>query len=278
MGCLPESGGCERHRTEPFAHHLNELEGKHFSHATCLDRVYRNSPQPEILYIDPGTAEQLVIERKTLVWPLDYAERHKAYHDIADYVLSELGELTTDASYALMLQSDIAIGRQELKDLARAIVAQVKAQITAVRRGDVIGSVKRGQAWRFSLEASEERTDFSPPKGLIIRWPQRLPGFFYNPHQLPTRLEAEIGKCLQACARKFSEYVHHRRVLLLDQYGELRHVDAWWWARVFARIAPPKEISEIWLATFDWITEWDQTWIFERLYPAFSPQERDSGA
>jgi hypothetical protein len=65
MGCLPNSGRCERHRTEPFVQYLNDIENVSYRHEACLDIVIRNRPQPEVLYVEPSTAQRIVIERKT---------------------------------------------------------------------------------------------------------------------------------------------------------------------------------------------------------------------
>lgn len=54
MSCMATSGGCERHRTDPFVNHLNGTEGSRYRHEACLDRLHWDSPQPEALYVDPG--------------------------------------------------------------------------------------------------------------------------------------------------------------------------------------------------------------------------------
>lgn len=69
MSCLPESGGCERQRTDPFVIYLNSVEASNYTFAECLERIHRNKPQPEVLYVQQGTNRKLVIERKSLVWP-----------------------------------------------------------------------------------------------------------------------------------------------------------------------------------------------------------------
>ena len=90
MGCLPESGGCERQRTDPFIQHLNWLEGSNYEHSVCLDVMFRNSPQPEALYVDKASGARLVIERKNLVSPASYAVGHKNDHLVVDRVIDGL--------------------------------------------------------------------------------------------------------------------------------------------------------------------------------------------
>jgi len=181
--------------------------------------------------------------------------------------MDELRELTADAPYRLTLQSGISIDRQELYDVAQEIITQVTAHIADLRPGDVIGSVRSDLPWEFYLDVSGERSDVSPQKGLIVRWPQNSAESLLNPNRLPTRLASEIIKCFQSCARKFTEYTDDRRVLLLDQCGEMKYLGLWWWERVLTSISPPQEISELWLAIYDWLTDREEGWIFQKLYP-----------
>jgi hypothetical protein len=71
MPCLPESGGCERPFTDIFIEHLNRAEGASFVHRACLDVAHRDVPQPEALCEDADQELQLVIERKSISWPID---------------------------------------------------------------------------------------------------------------------------------------------------------------------------------------------------------------
>jgi hypothetical protein len=86
-------------------------------------------------------------------------------------------------------------------------------------------------------------------------------------------LLGDVLRLFDSGALKFQGYLEARRILLVDQQGELRYMGDLWWARIFERLPPPFEISEIWLGTQDWITEWEQGWIFEKLYPVSVPQK-----
>src|SRR5262252_6392410 len=84
MVCLPESGGCERPFTDAFVQHLNENEGSYYAHQACLDVMDSSSAQPEALYLDLVTNIRLVVERKSIAWPTDYAYRHSNDHFVFD--------------------------------------------------------------------------------------------------------------------------------------------------------------------------------------------------
>src|SRR6267142_2645673 len=125
MGCLPESGGCERQRTDPFVHHLNALAGTDYTHSECLDLLYRNSPQPEALYVDEATGGRLVIERKNLVWPPEYAVGHNNVHFLVDRVIDGLSTLTDDDAYEIQFDLGVSGTPGQLEEFAREIVETV---------------------------------------------------------------------------------------------------------------------------------------------------------
>jgi hypothetical protein len=76
---------------------LNKLESSRFFRNACLDRIFRNSPQPEALYVDADSVERLVIERETLVWPTAYVIRHKNDHFVAELLIEGLQDLMSGA-------------------------------------------------------------------------------------------------------------------------------------------------------------------------------------
>jgi hypothetical protein len=40
-----------------------------------------------------------------------------------------------------------------------------------------------------------------------------------------------------------------------------------WWGQVFKKLSPPPDISEIWMGIYDWVSDFEQDWIYEKLYP-----------
>lgn len=274
MGCLPDSGGCERQRTDPFVSYLNELEGKHFSYEKCLDRVYRNSPQPETLYTDPYTAEQLVIERKTLVWPLDYPARHRNDHFVADLLMEGLKDPISKSLYTIELEVGLLRRPDDLVAFAKHITTVVRKRLPEVEGGRIIGEASSDCRWRFfrgNLDYWGE--DGQPERGLVVEFPFHETFGLIN--ALPKELIAEISRLFESCVQKFQPYLHARRILLIDQYGDLRSLGNLWWERVLKVLPVPSEIPECWMATYDWVTDWEEDWIFEKLNPKSSPQEED---
>lgn len=62
-------------------------------------------------------------------------------------------------------------------------------------------------------------------------------------------------------------YLDARRILLIEQHGDMRYMGAWWWKRVLELVAPQPEIQELWDGMFDWLDDYQQGWTFEKLYP-----------
>ena len=58
-----------------------------------------------------------------------------------------------------------------------------------------------------------------------------------------------------------------RRILVIEQFGDIRYVGPWWWKDVLEIVAPPPALTEIWDAMFDWFDDYEQGWTFEKLYP-----------
>jgi len=71
MACLPSSSKCEWQEIRIFVEHLNETTSSNFVHKRCLDIEIRDSKQPEVLCSD--RERELTIERKTFLWPPEYA-------------------------------------------------------------------------------------------------------------------------------------------------------------------------------------------------------------
>lgn len=275
MGCLPESGGCERQRTDPFVNHLNWLEGTNYVHSVCLDVLHRNSPQPEALYTDEGSGRRLVIERKNLVWPPEYAVGHKNDHFVVDLVSDGLKGLISDDPYDLHLEFTISGTSVELEEFAELIVQTVRARFADIRGGLKVGSSQEGRRWAFWRGDRASRAfDGAPETGLGVHWDVPTPADLRG--KPPEAFFAEVSRLFGACVRKFEPYMDARRILVIEQHGDMRYMGAWWWKRVLDAVKPPQEIGELWDGMFDWLDDYEQGWTFEKLYPFTDESELTS--
>jgi len=268
MACLPESGGCERVRTDPFVHFLNRTEGKNFTHDECLDVAHQNSPQPspqpEASYVDTESSERLVIERKSLVWPPDYAKKHKNDHHVAEAISRGLRTLSNGKAFAIQLPPGLDGTRPELDTFAQHVVITVQSQFSTVQAGKVVRGQHAGWSWLFFAEDPALRMEFGEPEdGVIARW--QVPANDDLIIQPPTELSSELSRLLKSCARKFQQYLQARRVLIIDPQGDIQHLGESWLARLLESVSLPVEIGEIWTGSYEWVTDIVQDWVFEKV-------------
>lgn len=130
----------------------------------------------------------------------------------------------------------------------------------------MIGSRQPGRRWTLLREHPRDRVaDGEPETGLIIRWyPEQTLDLVQEP---PGELLSELDRHLASCGSKSCDYVLDRCVLVLDPHGEIRHLPDIWWHQVFRLRAASRGISEIWTGVYDWVTDRDQAWLFEKIYP-----------
>jgi hypothetical protein len=136
MNCLPQSGGCEKPFTVAFVAHLNSTENASFNHRACLDVEERTTPQPEALYEDNITNRSLVIERKSVVWPLDYIRRHRNDHVVSDVIMRELVGLEMQDHYVLGLPLLIRGKEKEVHAFAQRTGKAIRRNWERFERGD----------------------------------------------------------------------------------------------------------------------------------------------
>ncbi len=277
MPCLPESGGCERPFTDVLVAHLNRTEGARYGHRDCLDVMDRTAPRPETLYEDVETGGQLVVERKSISWPIDYAYRHSNDHAVGEVFSRQLLDLASNDLYEVRLPMLMEGKRAELLGFANQAAEQIRTNWSAVAAGSVLkGRIEDKWWWGFRRLPDWEREDGAPAKGLQITLVGSSLSLLdsLDPVELPDALAESITKIYASCSAKFSSYPDARRILLLDPHGDLRTENGDWWQAVFAGLPPPAEIGEIWSGILDWVTDNTQDWTFEKLYLGRLPSPR----
>lgn len=271
MGCIPETGGCERIRTEPFVSFLNESRNTNYRFKACLDQIYRTEPQPEALYYDIQTDGALVIERKTVAWPEGCVEYHKNDHLISEIVSDGLNQTLSDDYYRLDLVPFFNGKRQYLEKFTKDIVANVLFNIEGLRTGKTITDPQqaspesaRRRRWQIRKLASWE-IEPNDQVGVQIFWDAR-PSRELIPSSLPAKLLHAIERLFLSCERKFNGYQEAVKILIFEPHGDLRYQRKNWWEEVWKAISPPDSIDEIWMGIMDYLDEVEEGWIFEKLF------------
>jgi hypothetical protein len=253
MGCLLKSGGCERGATEALVQHLNRLQKTNYVYRSCLDIVHRETPQPETLYVDANVEESLVVERKSIAWPDNYAEGHAHDHFVADEISNELASVEFHELYCLRLPWLIDGNKSELRAFSRQVAAQIRKHYSSLKPGRPIGSRQvPGRAWAFYVQPEEERDEDGPAKGIRYTWLYKGEAeALMPPEGPPPELKRALSAIYSSCVRKFSGYLDSRRILLLHPYGDLSYMWGSWWQGIFGKFPPPAPIDEIWEGSFD---------------------------
>jgi hypothetical protein len=253
VGCLVESGGCERAGTEPFIEHLNRLGKTRYVYKSCLDVLNRETPQPETLYVDEILNESVVIERKSIIWPPNYARGHANDHFVREQISKELDRIEFKDLYCLQLPWLIEGTKDELRAFSRGVAAQIKTLYFSLELGQVVRSRSRpGREWTFYIQPEEERYEEAPDQGLGFVWLYK--GYdeaLVQAERLPPELEKALNTIYRSCSRKFAGYLGSHRILLLHPYGDLVHMPGSWWDEALTKCPPPPIVNEAWLALFD---------------------------
>ena len=264
---MPHSGGCERPYTDAFITHYNDAFSKSYMHKHCLDQNDSSRKQPEVLYEDPASNHQIVIERKSIAWPSDYSRRHHIDHWVGQLFESELRPLLSGALYELHIPSLMAGTRAQLRPWVISSAAALKERWQEIESSRVLGSPKGSAIPWWFRKVPEDDKEGEPESGLKItssRTPQYL-----DSHNPPPELGADLHKIYDACTLKFAEYPNATRILLLEALGDLEYNDSRWWDEVFVTYPPPDCIEEIWTSTLDYIDDTTLGWTFEQLRFSF---------
>ncbi len=239
-----------------------------YVHRKCLDIADRQNPQPEALYIDSERSLQLVIERKSISWPIDYPHRHSNDHFVSDVFAEEMKSLPLDDLYELRLPMLIEGTQPELRSFVLGAAQKIRLHWPQVAAGRILRErVNEKWWWAFRKVPDSDREDEAPGKGWQFTFVGRGTNRFdqLDPTSPPADLVSTLQRIYSSCATKFTLHPHARRVLVLDPYEDLRYQSADWWHDLFSSLPPPTEIGEVWLGMSDYVTNELQGWIFERL-------------
>ncbi len=248
--------------------HLNDAEGTQYIHRECLDVSDRQNPQPEALYLDSERGLQLVIERKSISWPIDYAHRHSNDHFVSEVFAEEMKSVSLDDLYELRLPMLIEGTQPELRSFALRSAQKIRLHWPEVEAGRTLrGRVSEKWWWACRKVPGWDRDEEAPRTGWQFNFVGQGSDRFdqLDPNNPPVELISALQRIYSSCVRKFRLHPRSRRVLVLDPYENLRHQSADWWHDLFSRLSPPTEIGEVWLGMSDYVTNELQGWTFERL-------------
>lgn len=260
-----KSGKCEWFQggLVEFIHHYNNECGTSYTLTKCLDveRSGGATPKmPEVLLTDSKSGVQMVIERKSVVWPGDYIRKHENEHAFAEAVWQTAGGWYQDACYELIVsapQMDKLNTRKKVMRVARDVSLAIDPrQGLAVPMG---GSAPI--TWSFRRANFYE---YEGRKGVVVAFEDHtFPGGFSEEVAIKGTASA-MQKELSKASGKFRRYHHVLRAVLLDFYGtELSEDDI---PLLMPMLAIPRNIDEIWMSKPEWISEDESDIGYKRLF------------
>jgi hypothetical protein len=257
--CEWREGGLDK-----FVSHYNRENGTNYAHTECLDIARtggRTEPKPEVLVTDAKKSKQMVVERKSVVWPPSYILRQQNERDFANVIWQQTRGRFQDDCY------ELTVSAGELGKLDGHTVKQIALEIGSILAESPSSMPLRSSTpvpWHFHRANTYD--DSGTRKGIVVIHQDPMMTFFedFNRDDAIVGTAAAMQRELGEAAAKFNGYEAARKVVLLDFYGnELCEEDI---APLLERIALPQTIDEIWMTKQVWVSEDDFEIGFERLF------------
>jgi hypothetical protein len=264
MSCIPHSGGCERPATDALVHHLNWRDGTQYEHRGCLDQLDRINAQPECLYADNVTGRELVIERKSLLWPASYAHHHAKDHELANAIFAAVAGVEFPHAYTLAMPHMGTQPKALLIAAGQRIGQQIREHHAKLQACRSLRINCLGKTFTLTIRAPEDRSENEPDRGITLTWD--LPWTPTDPTPLAEKLADQLQKIFAACVNKFATYTNARRILLLDPHGDLAFTSTESWRTLFTNLTPPDAIDDIWIGQHSTDDFDEDEWFIDNLY------------
>lgn len=262
MSCLPPNlrEECEWFGLRNFVKHYNESCGTAYELEKCLDvKSQTRRPQPEVLVRSNGH-RAMVIERKSVVWPPDYAKKHKKDHAFMSVLSEQLNPFFQDASYALEVDgSEVDTGNDSQ---VTAAAKQIATSILSARGSGNVDRLRGNVPIRWIFGPSDE-WEFRRGVTIIVRSHRSLFDLGHS-EQAIQGARAELAKQLAKTTPKFAEYGSCMRTVVVQFYGEdfsKEQVE-----EMVSRLAVPSGIDQLWMAYSDPVSDDEYEIKYHRVY------------
>lgn len=209
---------------QAFAVQFNEKFGKDYSLSECLDiSGDKNRKQPEVLLEFSGH-QPMVIERKRIVYPPDYYQKHRIFHDFwnhfrASYYKKLEPQLQKDI-YEICISHDSLCTyakRGGLAKVSSSIVEHIINQIETLNISDVISS-DVPIPWSFYRVID---SDLSNETGLRIFCQINIERSISDLENAKEGIGNQFSKQLSEANEKFQGYEDCLKVLILEICGNI---------------------------------------------------------
>ncbi len=248
---------------DAFVKHYNEISGTTYVLTECLDVVKISGitrKEPEVLLTDINTSKQMVIERKSVVWPKSYIHQHELGHEFASLIWSGAKDRFRDAGYNLSVRSGEfrSLTGKQVRDAGK----QIGETVSELTRADLPFQREQPIPWSFRvIEPGEEEDTF---EGIVVSEFGSITLDGSEREEALAGIPLEIQEQVDAAAEKFRGYEMQLKLVLLDFYSEeLREDDI---PPMMESILIPDGVDEIWRTIRVWVSPDDYEVGYDRLH------------
>ena len=264
--CFPPQTDCEWVNLRDFVIQFNTAYGKAYAKTECLDKD-NSRKQPEVLLQAPGEKD-IVIERKSVVWPTTYLRDHSYEHEFDRHMRKLLGNEFRDAAYQLTVREASLKGKKqrEVAQYAAQIVEEILSRRTEAKSCG-IGS-REPIPWCFRPLASHELEYDEPRTGIRFTVIGKSSTAFdkgADSESIKAGYAGEFQRTLEKAAPKFAEYTDCLKLLLVQFFGDSSSILDEDIIEIIKSARLPKVIDQIWLALEDWVSESDYEIAWQRV-------------
>ena len=203
-----------------------------------------------------------IIERKSLLWPPNAAEIHRAEHRFWRFLISEIGKINLpDYSYSLYIDTTHVVRDSELLRMAKTISSWIDLNRHSLATGGLVSGIEPLR-FAFSLGDCERG---APTSGITIHTDEHEFDDLKTPASVPALFSASVNKFFQSATEKFSTYADCTKVLLLNftSANLYDYLDSDWWSKYLEQNLLPPCVDELWSSL-----EYEPSrWSFTQLHP-----------
>ena len=245
-----------------FVSHYNRERGTAYSLTECLDILPigpATPKQPEVLLTDKLSGKQMVIERKSVVWPPGYVRNEETFHLLADLISESAKGWYLDGLYKVSVDAEQLglLNKKSATKFARSIGATLSKLVPT----DLPMRWFTPINWSFRRIDSHEHGD---RKGICVESVQNVSLEDWVPERAIAGTTLALREQLENASRKFLAYQDKCKLVLLDFFIDELSEDAI--PSMIESIAVPANIDEIWRTKQVWISEDDFEIGYERIF------------
>ena len=262
MACLPSASKCEWKELQYFISHYNAINSTRFELEECLD-IQHASAQPEVMCKDANSGQLMVVERKSIIWPANHVEKHKAEHIFWNAIIDNLKPATDGAPFTLHVEMPPTVNHVALRNIAKDLAVSIKGGIHSLVDGSGFHFTRPIKGSIFK-EFPNDRDCDEPAVGLKIEFNESIVEELKVAARTPPEFSKKIVGYFHSCERKFTDYASIKRILLFNYVsGQLfSDCDQNWWQEFLCIHKPSEVIDEVW-SSYNYYKD---DWGFEKLH------------